>query len=226
MAIYADSPATRGQASWIASPGALAGVLVFTVGLLLIELIIVPDANLFFKEGYGVERVTVALYALAIAMWFAYRGIAAGLADWQVPALLALFAMREMDFDKRFTETGLLKLQYYIGPGPVTGKLAGILLLLVVAVVLVRLARRNLGPLLSGLRAGLVEAWVVVSAGVLVVAAKAIDGIDRKLAPLGIEVSPSVLERFGRSEEVMELVFVALLAWAIALYGDRAARHG
>ena len=64
------------QSSWLQrwqSAASVAAIMGFTMALLLIELVLVPDANLFFKEGYGVERVTVVLYALALVLWFAAR---------------------------------------------------------------------------------------------------------------------------------------------------------
>lgn len=200
----------------------LSGILVLTMTLLMIELILVPDANLFFKEGYGVERVTVALYALALVLWWAARPPKG---SWQVPVLLTLFAMRELDFDKRFTEVGLLKSQYYLRDAPITDKLVGIALLILVFVVLWRLARYNLRPWLRALADRRLDAWMVGVAGVCVVVAKAIDGIDRKMAPYGITFSQDTLTRAGRSEEVLELVFILLVCQAIALFAHRDERR-
>jgi hypothetical protein len=197
---------------------ALSLILVFVTTLLLISLIAITDANLFFKEGYGVEQLTVALYALAIILWFSARP-AAG--DWHLPLILALMAMRELDFDKRFTEVGLLKSHYYLRDAPISAKLTGIALLLVVFVSLARLVWRNLGPWLRALRARRLDAWLVFVAGFGVFIAKAIDGIDRKLAPYDITFSHEALVRFGRVEEVLEMVFVILICQAIVIFAHR-----
>ena len=205
-------------------PGAsLGAIMALTMTLLLVELILVPDANLFFKEGYGVERVTVVLYALALVLWWAARPPRG---SWQIPLLLLLMALRELDFDKRFTEVGLLKLQYYLRPAPITDKLVGIVLLLVIAVAVWRVLRYNLGPWLRGLAARRADAWLVFVACGCVFIAKTIDGMDRKLAGFGVVFSQKVLIRAGRIEEVLELVFVLLVCLAIALFAHRDDRAG
>lgn len=200
----------------------VAAIMGFTMALLLIELVLVPDANLFFKEGYGVERVTVALYALALVLWFASHPPAG---SWQVPLILLLMAFRELDFDKRFTEVGLLKLQYYLRPAPITDKLVGIILLVVVFYALWRLLRHNVGPWLRGLIARRPDAWLVFVAFACVFVAKAIDGIDRKMAGFGVTFSQSFLIRAGRIEEVLELVFILLVCLAMVLFAHRRDRE-
>lgn len=216
-----SSPNSAGQKTWlqqIRPSTALSIMLVLLTTLLLLGLAWIPDANLFFKEGHGVEQLTVALYALAIILWFSARP-AAG--DWHLPVILMLMAMRELDFDKRFTEVGLLKSQYYLRDAPITAKLTGILLVLVIVIVLSRLLWRNLRPWLRALAARRLDAWLVFAACACVFVSKAIDGIDRKLAPYGISFAHDAMVRFGRIEEILEMVFVLLFCQAIVLFAHR-----
>ena len=216
-----QSTLTPSHPTWLQrrqSAASVAAIMGFTMALLLIELMLVRDANLFFKEGYGVERVTVVLYALALVLWFAARPPSG---SWQVPLLLLLMAFRELDFDKRFTEVGLLKLQYYLRPAPITDKLVGIILMIVVFHALWRLVRYNLGPWLRGLGARRADAWLVFAALACGGVAKSIDGIDRKMAGFGVTFSQGFLIRAGRIEEVLELVFVLLVCLAMVLFAHR-----
>ncbi|PTR14869.1 hypothetical protein C8J28_11512 [Cereibacter azotoformans] len=194
----------------------LAASVTLTLALLLGDLIFLDDLNLFFKEGHGVERLTVILFAAAILLWFVKQGLRRGLGGWHVPAALLLMAARELDFDKRLTDQGLLKLRTYTSPGGWEDKLVGALVLLLILVVLVRFLRRNLSDWLSRLpRLEPGALWVFVGLA-LVTIAKTIDGLDRKLAPFGIDVPREIGLRAGRIEEVLELAFALCLIQAIA----------
>ncbi|SNX68802.1 hypothetical protein SAMN05878503_102288 [Cereibacter ovatus] len=200
----------------------LATSATLTLVMLGWNLVFLESLDRFFKEGAGVEMVTVILLGLAILFWFWTRGLGAGLAAWHIPLLLALFAMRELDFDKRFTEQGVLKLRYYTGPGPFSEKIVGILVIGVILAVVWALLRRNLRDWLARLARRETGAWLVAAAILVVGVAKSIDGLDRKLAPLGIDVPAIVAQRSGRIEELLELAFVLLLIQAIACARRRA----
>ncbi|TKA96150.1 hypothetical protein FAZ78_12995 [Cereibacter changlensis] len=196
-----------------------ATILAFTATMTLLllgwDLIFIESIDLYFKEGVGIEQVTVVLLVWAIGLLVWRLGLRRSLREWQLPLALLLMALRELDFDKRFTDQGVLKLRYYTSSEPLSDKLPGILLLLVLALMLYRLARRNLMPWLRGLRQRDLCAWLVAAAGVAGVIAKSIDGLARKLAPFGIEVPAIVDHRAGRIEELLEMLFVFLLIQAI-----------
>lgn len=196
-------------------------ILALTATLTLIllgwDLIFIDGIEPYFKEGVGIERVTVLLLLWAFVLLIARLGLRRSLSEWQLALALFLMALRELDFDKRFTDEGLLKLRYYTSPDLPSHKLAGIGLMLVLALMLYRLARRNLRPWLARLRQRDLSAWLVAGAGVAGVVAKSIDGLGRKLAAFGIELPEIVGRRAGRIEELLELVFVMLLIQAIAL---------
>ncbi|MBV0892116.1 hypothetical protein KTN05_09655 [Paracoccus sp. Z118] len=173
------------------------------------------DPALFFKEGRTVEFCSVVLLFQAIICWFAVHG-RAGWREWQIPALLLLFAMREMDFDKRFTEHGLLKLRTYTGDAPIAVKLLGSLAILFSLVVIWRIVTRNARPWWQDLKRVEFHAIAVLLAGVLTVAAKTLDGLGRKLLDVGITVSARVNTQAGHIEESIELVSWWLLGLAIA----------
>lgn len=173
------------------------------------------DPAQFFQEDGPVEMLSVLLLLQGSACWFAVHG-RAGWHDWQIPAILLLFAMREMDFDKRFTDSGLLKLRTYTGEAPLQLKLLGAAVILLTALVVWRTLRRNGPGWWRGLRQGSFQSHAVLLSLLLVVFAKALDGLGRKLLDLGIAISDDLNTRAGRIEELLELAAWWLLVLAIA----------
>jgi len=172
------------------------------------------DPAQFFQEDGPVERLSVLMLLQGAACWFAVHG-RAGWRDWQIPAILLLFAMREMDFDKRFTDSGLLKRRTYTGEGPLQLKLLGAAVILLTALVVWRTLRRNGPGWWRGLRQGSFQSHAVLLSLLLVVFAKALDGLGRKLLDVGIAISGALNARAGRVEESLELASWWLLILAI-----------
>lgn len=173
------------------------------------------DPALFLKEGHTVEICSVLLLLQGIACWVAVRG-RGGWRDWQIPAILGLFALREMDADKRFTESGLLKLRSYAGDAPLGEKLLGACAVLFSLLVIWRLVRRNVPAWRQDLRGREPYAIAVLLAALMTVAGKALDGLGRKLLDLGIVLSARADTRAGHAEEWLELAAWWLLCLAVA----------
>lgn len=200
---------------WTLSQRLIAFVTIPAVVLLVFGWFRAGEPAQFFKEGGAVETVSVLLLVQGAICWFAVHG-RAGWRDWQIPAVLLLFAMREMDFDKRFTDSGLLKLRTYTGDAPLMLKLAGAAAILFSLWVIWRILVRNGPGWWRGLRAGRFPAVAVLLAMAMVVFAKALDGLGRKLLDVGIVLSDGLDRHAGRVEEVLELAAWWLLALAIA----------
>lgn len=145
---------------------------------------------------------------------------------WHVAVLMALLMMRELDFDKRFTEKGVLQLRLYSGEYPLLHKLIGICVLILIVVTLYRLVRFGAGPFLRGLRDRAAWAWWLAGAIVLVVIAKSLDGLARKLEPFGIAVSAETDWWASFIEEGLEWIFPMMIILAITSWvqQDRARR--
>lgn len=174
------------------------------------------DPALFLKEGHTVETVSVLLLLQGAFCWFAVHG-REGWREWQIPALLVLFAAREMDFDKRLTDAGLLKLRTYTGDAPLDDKLLGAGAILFSLLVIWRILRRNAPGWWRALRQGQPHALAILLAGVLTVAGKTLDGLGRKLLDFGITLAPHLDARAGQAEEWLELAAWWLLGLSIAL---------
>ncbi|MDB6452206.1 hypothetical protein [Falsirhodobacter sp. 20TX0035] len=198
-------------------------VTVASVLYLAFSFFITPDPSQFFHEGHGVEELSLGLLPAGVALWILLAGHHRW-REWQIPAALLLMMAREMDFDKRFTEHGLLKLTTYTQPAPVMTKLVGGIAILFTLWVMGRLLRRNLPVWWVRLKGGTGDAWMILVAGLCGVLAKTFDGLGRKLLDLGIHIPGSVDMLAGRSEEVLEAVCYYLIVLSIARLAAPAVR--
>jgi hypothetical protein len=176
-----------------------------------VDLLLKPEDASFKREGGGIETVSAVLYIVAAGVFFlrAPRSLWGRL--FHVPALMVLFACRELDFDKAFTEAGVLSLRLYSGDAALATKLiAGSVALFSVFVIL-RNAWVGLPAGLRALRAGEHWPWYAFGAGGLVVLTKSIDGLGRKLLGVGVEISGKIDQVAALVEEVGE-VFIPVCA--------------
>ncbi|WP_128253454.1 hypothetical protein [Falsirhodobacter deserti] len=195
-----------------------------TLGYLVASAALVHDLDLFFHEGHGVEQASVGLLVGAIILWFWLAGEYRW-REWQLPAALALMLARELDFDKQFTDSGLLKLTTYTRDGTLETKVFGGLAILFTLWVGLRILRRNLPLWWSRLRQGAPDAWMLAIAMVCGVLAKTLDGLGRKLLDFDVHLPAFYDMLSGRLEEVLEGVCYWLIVLAIARLVVPSVRH-
>ncbi|RMC30268.1 hypothetical protein C9E82_18165 [Paracoccus siganidrum] len=182
-----------------------------TLGWLLVGLVLVETPEKMFAETGPIESAS-AFYLIVTALWLASDMMRRrALERWHLLVFVTAAGLRELDWDKAFTDSGILSLRLYSGTAPWVQKIAGALVLTLLICAGLRLLRRDLVPWLQGLRRRQDWAWVLAVALALYVIAKSLDGLGRKLAPWGIELSDWASRSAGRSEEVMELVGALLL---------------
>lgn len=161
------------------------------------------EQKLLFSEQGWVEVLAAVSYVLCAA-YFAARPERLQL--WPYTVLMLLFAARELDFDKRFTEVGVLKGSFLFSPlVPTHQKLAGGAILVLAIYVLYWIVRHHALPFVKSLLKGELAAIGWAIAIVLLVGSKAIDGLTRKAADFGLTVSTEVEILAWALEEVMEL---------------------
>lgn len=193
----------------------LRAYLVTGLGLGLLFALSVPldeTARIrLLKEGGAIETLSAVLYLVCAAYMLSWAQRARA---WPYVVLMVLFAMREADFDKRFTEVGVLKSKFLFSPlVPLHQKLIGGAVLALALYVLVTIVRRDGLSFVRALHARSVEAWGWAVAILLVLASKALDGVGRKLADVGIVLDPVIDLHAGALEEVLELgigIFILL----------------
>ena len=132
--------------------------------------------------------------------------------------LVTLFACRELDFDKAFTTIGIPEIPFFVSPDvPLGEKLAGFIVISILIWSVYKILSQHFQSFLSDLRERTLEAIGVAIVFFLLAFSKSIDGLPRKLQPLGIEVSAETNAFFGALEEVLELgipVYIALVTHA------------
>lgn len=192
-----------------------------TLALVVHGVLTVESPVQLIKENGAVENASFLIFLCGALGFAVLRPDLAFGRSWQILAILLLFSARELDFDKRFTDKGVLQLKLYSGDYPLDQKLIGAAVVLFILVVLYRLVRHGTGPLLRGLRDGTSWAWGTALSVVTVVVAKTIDGAGRKLEPYGILLSSETSRALSVVEEIGELGFAFLLVFAICSWVRR-----
>lgn len=136
---------------------------------------------------------------------------------WHLALLVLACGLRELDWDKAFTDRGVLSLGLYLDSTSMDQKIAGALVVTLLIWAGLRLVRCNLKAWLAGLRGRQLWAWLMTMAITLYVVAKSLDGLARKLAPWGIELSTWINNNAGYAEEIMELFAAVLILQVVGM---------
>ena len=167
-------------------------------------------------EGGLFESLTVYLYVfclIIIGVRWPWQKI---LSNWYLSALIVLFALRELDYDKAHFTYGVLKSRQYfsdlVGLPELLISIAVLIFILTVLTLIVLKERNNFIKGIIDLKQ---SQLAVLASMILVIVTKTIDGMERKF---GIDLSPSG-ERFSLIvEEVGEMGIpimfaIAILSW-------------
>jgi hypothetical protein len=138
------------------------------------------------------------------------------LSNWYLSALIILFALRELDYDKAHFTHGVLKSrQYFSDLVGLPELLISIAVLIFILTVLILMIFRERNNFIKGVVDLKQSQLAVLASIILVIVTKTIDGMERKF---GIDLSPSG-ERFALiTEEVGEMGIpimfaIAILSW-------------
>ncbi|MEM1075745.1 MAG: hypothetical protein AAF665_06395 [Pseudomonadota bacterium] len=200
------------------SLAAYAAVLILVIAIsVIIDALFFANGASLKREGGGLEMISAVLYINGVIVFFKVVPSVRWLSLWQIPALLVFFALRELDFDKAFTSSGVLSSNLYRGDSALTTKLIAGSVLVLFLVVVFRIIRKGAPAVFRSVRNR--ETWGVLAIGAVAVtvATKQLDGLGRKLGEIGIEVSQGVDFAASMLEEVGEafipvLIILALLA--------------
>lgn len=174
---------------------------------------------LLMKENGIVETLSAVGYLVCIAVML-WRGGKEYIQEyWYVAVIFASFAAREMDFDKRFTNFGVLKSKFFVHPDVSWwGKVIAAIILLFIFSALFQIVKRHgrrfIQDVLSFNWSPMI--WSIGFAGGFLVVSKFLDGLARKLSGWGVaEISAQADRMAGLAEESMELVVPYLFIVAI-----------
>jgi hypothetical protein len=158
------------------------------------------------SEDGPVEIASAVLYFVCCAYLLLKGGLAFFRRYPYFVVIPLLFGMRELDFDKRFTTIGVLKIKFYVSPlEPWHTKLIVILLGLAVIVLIVMMIKKHLKALWESVRSGGDMGLGVVLVLVMLVVSKSLDGLERKCIAIGLSVPPLLAKYSSVAEEIIEL---------------------
>ena len=167
-------------------------------------------------EGGLFESLTVYLYIFCLILIGVRWPLQKILSSWYLSALIILFALRELDYDKAHFTHGVLKSRQYfsdlVGLPELLISLAVLIFILTVLALIVLKERSNFIKGVINLRQ---SQLAILASIILVIVTKTIDGMERKF---GIDLSPSgerfvlVVEEVG--EMGIPIMFaIAILSW-------------
>lgn len=187
-------------------------VLGISAVALSVALLLVPSEmrEALLAEGSAIETSSAIAYFVAGIILFVQALRIPS--RWSLAVLAMLCGARELDFDKRFTTMGIFKSRFFSNADvPAIEKLVAVVVIAAILTVLFFAVRNYLIPFIRGIRR---KSGVVISVFIFassVVIAKSLDGMGRKLEPLGITTSDVVDQVAMSIEEVLELLASLIL---------------
>ncbi len=193
------------------------GLLILIIGLLF--FVDIEQQKKLLIEGGLFESLTVYFYILCLILIFIRWPSQKILAKWYFSALIILFTLRELDYDKAHFTHGVLKSkQYFSDMVGLPELLVSISILIFILVVLSSIALKEKNSFIEGINDLKQSQLVVLASIILVIVTKTIDGAERKF---GIDLSPS-RERIALIvEEVGEMGIPIMFAIAILSWRDK-----
>ncbi|MBI6629468.1 hypothetical protein [Pontibaca salina] len=194
-------------------------LILATIGIL--HFFSAEDQKHLLAEGGFFENLTVLGYGVCLLLIWSCWPWQKVRERWYFSALIILFALRELDYDKSHFTLGLLKARQYTGD--MVGfpeKIISIMLLVLLVALLISILVNETRAFISGLIAAKPSELAVLSSLVLIVVTKSVDGLGRKLADFNITISKSVEQTATVVEEIGELGIPIMFAVAIILSAD------
>lgn len=151
-----------------------------------------PKTNFLLKAAFFETFSVFGYLACLVLIWICWPWSEIR-ARWYFSALIILFALRELDYDKAHFTVGLLKSRQYIGDlVAFPERVVSILILILVLTILISILVKETRSFWTGLFALRPSELAVMIGLVLIGVSKSVDGLGRKLAGFEIDLSKSV----------------------------------
>lgn len=200
----------------------LSTALLLVVTIVAADLLWIARSQSWTRENGGLETATALLYLYAAGCWLRLNPRPVWRRHWHVPLVLALMAGREFDLDVALTSQGLLtSALYFTDRAPVWERLFGAAVVAVLAVILYRLIAFSSRDFVRALKRNALWAQAVLGGIAIAILAISIDGLERKLRPLGVTLPEQAGAFVGAFEEVVEILIPLLFLVAISAAADR-----
>jgi hypothetical protein len=201
----------------------LSGLLVTFVASLFLDG---GARDLWLQEGGIIEVASAVGYFVCAFSMLYWGGLTYLKNHHYFVVMVLLFGMRELDFDKRFTTMGLLKIRLYTSPEvPVSEKMIGVVLIAVLVYVALSILKKHGPGFWDAVKRGSEMHFGALVTLLLLVVAKTIDGIGRKLGDIGISLSRTASLHFNALEEILELGIPVMLIMLFYFHLQRQSEH-
>ncbi len=196
-------------------------LVMFAVMLVYFGILLLPADRIEIivaESGFMENAQFLGYIACAIISWiYAKKGL--WLSGLSGGAIFAVFALRELDFQKRFTEMSVTKTSFFINPEiTLTVKLVSSAVLVSILILIFFFAKKNYKKLFDSI--GSAETWAYTSSiGIaLLPISVVLDSLHRWLKDFGIIITEFQHLMIKLSEEMVELLIplfflMALLQW-------------
>jgi len=196
-------------------------LLLLAIIFLVCIMAILPWINIdtqkkLIIEGGLFESLTVYGYIFCLILIFVSWPWQKILSKWYFSALIILFALRELDYDKAHFTHGVLKSkQYFSDIVGISELIISIIVLIFILVVLASIVLRERERFFKGIKDFKQTQLAVLTSIFLVIITKTIDGLKRKLEGFGIDI-PNTIEHYAMTvEEIGEMGIPIMFAIAI-----------
>jgi len=189
--------------------------LIFSIIGFLPFLDVEQQKNLL-TEGGLFESLTVYLYIFCLILICISWPLQKILSKWYLSALIILFALRELDYDKAYFTHGVLKSrQYFSDLVGFPELIASISILIFIVLVLGSIIIKERDGFIEGIKSFKQSQLAILASIILIIVTKTIDGAERKF---GIDLTATyerlalIIEEVG--EMGIPIMFaVAILSW-------------
>lgn len=175
--------------------------------------------NMLLKEEGPIEIVSAALHFICFFV-IALKGGSAFFKKFPYFNILPLlFGFRELDFDNKFTTTGILKIKFFTRSDvPLYEKAIGFVVIFSVVVLVAMMIKKHFWPLVTELKKRSPIGIGVIMTIVIIIASNTLDGLGRKTKSLGWELHPLILKYSSVAEEIVELGIPILMILMFSYY--------
>ena len=206
--------------NWTITHSYIALILMTLIVIFCYVMTLPPEAAyIVTMEGGFVEIASAAGYFICVAALIFWGRLKYAKRHYYFLILLCALGFRELDFDKAFTTEGILKSKFLFADYvPVTEKVLGGLVLLLLSICIVHMIRNHFKAFFIHLFR-LREIELAVGMGfAFIVVSKTIDGIKRKLQFVDITITEHTADVIEYAEEILELGISFLFLIAISAY--------
>ncbi len=192
-------------------------------------IILLPEhiINLLVRENGPAENAQVAIYAAGAIISLLYAKKKIWLHGLSGGIILTIFALRELDFQKKFTGISITRTKFYFSPDfSLSAKIFCGLIVLGILSVVVFFAIKNIKALLNGFRRH--EDWAITTINglILIPIALVTDSSLRSLKFAGIKTAENIHLFKAVLEETIELAIPVFFLIALFQYGRAVQKSG